>query len=81
MLVLKPKVNLHAACDIVGIKKLSEAHNARVDSRNTYLLHRSLVEEKNIDYLPFIKTEVHAFSAQASTDDDDERLDPSLLDL
>ena len=79
--ILKPKVNLHAACDIVGIKKLSEAHNARVDSRNTYLLHKSLVEDKNIDYLPFIKTEVHAFSAQTSTDDDDERLDPALLDL
>jgi DNA polymerase III epsilon subunit-like protein len=78
--LVKPKVNLHAACDIVGIKKLSDAHNARVDSRNTYLLHRDLVEVKKVDYLPFIKTAVHSF--QTSTDaSDDEGLDPSLLDL
>lgn len=56
----KPKVNLHAACDIVGIKKLSDSHNAKVDSRNTYLLHRSLIEDKKVDYLPFIKTAVHS---------------------
>jgi len=70
---------LHACCDMVGIKKLSEAHNAKVDSRNTYLLWRNLVEEKKIDYLPFIKTEVHVVSA--SSTDDDGGLDPSLLDL
>src|ERR1035437_3500109 len=34
----KLKVNLHAACDLVGIKKFADAHNAKVDSRNTYLL-------------------------------------------
>jgi DNA polymerase III epsilon subunit-like protein len=72
---------LHACCDMVGIKKISEAHNAKVDSRNTYLLWRNLVEEKKIDYLPFIKTEVHTFTAPASTDGDDGGLDPSLLDL
>ncbi len=71
---------LHACCDMVGIKKISEAHNAKVDSRNTYLLWRNLVEEKKIDYLPFIKTEVHTFTAPTSTDDDG-GLDPSLLDL
>src|SRR5271157_1473902 len=37
--IIKPKVNLHASCDLVGIKKISEAHNAKVDSRNTFLLH------------------------------------------
>jgi DNA polymerase III epsilon subunit-like protein len=80
--LVKPKVNLHAACDIVGIKKLSEAHNARVDSRNTYLLHRDLVEVKKVDYLPFIKTAAHAFDANdTSSSSDDEGLDPSLLDL
>ena len=74
----KPKVNLHAACDLVGIKKLSDAHNSKVDSRNTYLLHRQLVEEKKVNYLPFIKTAVHTISVQPT---DDEGLDPSLLDL
>lgn len=77
--LVKPKVNLHAACDIVGIKKLSDAHNAKVDSRNTYLLHRNLVEEKKVDYLPFIKTAVHSFTATDPNGDDG--LDMSLLDL
>ena len=54
--LIKPKVNLHASCDIVGIKKISSAHNAKSDSRNTYLLHKDLIESKKIDYLPFIKT-------------------------
>lgn len=72
------KVNLHASCDYVGINKISEAHNAKVDSRNTYLLHKALVEDKKIDYLPFIKTAVHSLSADSG---DDEGLDPSLLDI
>lgn len=73
--LVKPKVNLHAACDIVGIKKLSEAHNAKVDSRNTYLLHKDLVDVKKVDYLPFIKTALHVVSN--STEDTDQ----DLLDL
>lgn len=81
--IVKPKVNLHASCDLVGIKKLSDAHNAKVDSRNTYLLHRSLVEDKKIDYLPFIKTAVHTLAADPVLDDDgnDVGLDPALLDV
>ncbi len=67
---------LHACCDMMGIKKLSEAHNAKVDSRNTYLLYRNLIEEKKVDYLPFIKTEIHNLIASS-----EEGLDPSLLDL
>jgi len=68
---------LHACCDMVGIKKISEAHNAKVDSRNTYLLFRNLMEEKGVDYLPLIKTEVHS---PETSDDSDERLDISALD-
>lgn len=70
-------INLHASCDYVGVKKLSEAHNAKVDSRNNYLLYRNLVEEKKIDYLPFIKSFPHTLS----TTTDDDGLDPDLLDL
>jgi DNA polymerase-3 subunit epsilon len=77
--IVKPKVNLHASCDLVGIKKISEAHNAKVDSRNTFLLHRSLVEDKKVDYLPFIKTAIHTVDQPLVPDD--EGLDPSLLDL
>lgn len=79
--LVKPKVNLHAACDIMGIKKLSDAHNSKVDSRNTYLLHRSLVEDKKVDYLPFIKTAVHIVNTTPSLDDDGNGLDPALLDI
>lgn len=79
--LVKPKVNLHASCDIVGIKKLSDAHNAKVDSRNTYLLHRSLVEDKKVDYLPFIKTAIHTISSNPNTNDEECGLDPALLDL
>lgn len=60
--LLKPKVNLQAACDMVGIKKIALAHNAKVDSRNTYLLHKNLVEDKKVNYLPFIKTAIHTVS-------------------
>jgi hypothetical protein len=83
----KAAVNLHAACDWTGIKKLSEAHNAKVDSRNTYLLYRDLVEVKKIDYLPFIKTAAHQYqdpeAALAALDDDNDDigLDPALLDI
>lgn len=74
--LVKPKVNLHAACDLVGVKKISEAHNAKVDGRNCYLLHKNLVEEKNINYLPFIKTAEHIIS----TSSDYEEMDLTLLD-
>lgn len=77
--IVKPKVNLHASCDLMGIKKISEAHNAKVDSRNTYLLHRNLVEEKKVDYLPFIKTAIHTVAVNPN--DADGGLDPDLLDF
>jgi len=69
------KTNLHAACEYVGIKKFADAHNAKVDSRNTFLLHRDLVEVKKIDYLPLIKTVPH------EVDTSESELDPDLLDL
>jgi len=71
---------LHACCDMVGVKKISEAHNAKVDSRNTYLLWKNLIETQKVDHLPLIKTEVHSFDVKAATDDDG-GLDPSLLDI
>lgn len=72
---------LHACCDMVGIKKISEAHNAKVDSRNTFLLLRNLIDIQKIDHIRHIKTEVHAFSPPSDTDDGGDGLDPSLLDL
>jgi hypothetical protein len=66
---------------MVGVNKISEAHNAKVDSRNTYLLYRNLVEVQQVDYLPFIKTDVHVVNSSANPNDDDGGLDPALLDL
>lgn len=66
--LIKPKVNLQAACDMVGVKKISGVHNAKSDSRNTYLLHKELVESKKVDYLPFIKTASHAISSMEDYD-------------
>jgi DNA polymerase III epsilon subunit-like protein len=64
----KAKVNLHDACDIVGIKKFADKHDAKTDSRNTYLLHHHLINERKIDHLPFIKTAIHSIAAEDAPD-------------
>lgn len=74
--IIKPKVNLHASCDLLEIKKISKAHNAKVDSRNTYLLFDKLVNEKKQNFLPLIKTAVHVVS-----NNEESGLDPDLLDF
>jgi DNA polymerase III epsilon subunit-like protein len=74
--IIKPKVNLQASLDLCGIKKLAGIHASKVDSRNTYLLWKDLVENKKIDYLPFIKTAIHMPKS-----DENEALDPDLLDI
>lgn len=56
----KVKYDLQACCDILGIKKFSNAHSSKVDTRNNYLIYQNLVEEKKFDHLPFIKTFVHS---------------------
>lgn len=55
--ILKPKVNLQAACDIVGIKKVAGMHNAISDTRNCYLLWKRLME--HIDCIDHIKRIPH----------------------
>ena len=73
--IIKPKVNLQAACDLLGIKKISKAHNAIMDSRNNYLLWQNLVEDKKMDYLQFIKTAQHIIS-----ESEQEEIDMSIFD-
>jgi DNA polymerase III epsilon subunit-like protein len=75
--IVKPKVNLHASCDLLGINKISKAHNAKVDSRNTYLLFDKLANDKKQNYLPLIKTDVHSISSS----EEECGLDPDLLDF
>lgn len=76
----KVSTQLHACCDMVDIKKLSDAHNAKVDSRNTYLLFRNLMDEKKVDHLKHIKTEIHQFDGPPPLDEEG-GLDPALLDI
>lgn len=75
--IKKPKVNLQASCDIVGIKKYAAAHASKMDTRNTYLLWKDLCEVKQVDYLPLIKTEPHILNAAQLQD---EEPDMSLLE-
>jgi DNA polymerase III epsilon subunit-like protein len=72
---IKGKRNLHAACDLLQIKKFADAHNAKVDTRNTYLLYNALINDKNMDYLPFIENIPHSIDPKLSAGG----LDPSLL--
>lgn len=65
---------LQAACDLVGIKRLSAAHNAQADSRNTYFLWKRLTEEKGIDHLPHHKIFIHSLK-------EDERANIEDLDM
>ncbi len=58
---------LHACCDALGVKKLSAAHNAKVDSRNTYLLWMKL-QELQVDHLPLIKTDIHSIKKDEELD-------------
>lgn len=51
--ILKPKVNLQAACDIVGVKKVAGMHNAISDTQNCYLLWDKL--RGHIDFIDHIK--------------------------
>lgn len=57
--IIKPKVNLQAACDLFEIKKTATHHTAKMDTRNTYFLWKKLSEELKIDYLSLIKTIPH----------------------
>lgn len=55
--IIKPKVNLHAACEMLGVKKMAGIHTAVSDSRNTFLLLEKLMQ--NTDYLQHIKRIPH----------------------
>lgn len=54
---VKEKHNLTNACDYLGIKKIAEFHNARGDSRHTFLLWQELI--KTVDFMDHIKMLPH----------------------
>lgn len=55
--ITKAKSNLTAACEMTGIKKLGTAHNAKIDTRHTFLLWQEL--SKTEDFLDHIKCLPH----------------------
>lgn len=69
----KAKVNLHAACDLAGLVKIAASHNAKVDSRNAYLLFNDLLNVKQLNHLPHIKTHIHSSGI-------DDEIDMSILE-
>jgi DNA polymerase III epsilon subunit-like protein len=79
--IIKPRVNLHASIELVGIKKFADKHNSKVDSRNTYLLWKDLVENKKVDYLSHIKNLPHTFDDDRATAQDLEDLGLDPLDF
>jgi len=69
--LVKPKVNLQAACDLFQIKKTATFHNAKMETRNTFFLWKKLSEEVGVDYLPMIKTAPHILKSGTISDVDD----------
>lgn len=55
--IVKPKVNLTAACEQMKIKKRGEAHSALIDTRHTYLLWQEI--SKTVDFMDHIKCLPH----------------------
>jgi DNA polymerase III epsilon subunit-like protein len=68
----KSKANLEAACDFCGIKKYGQKHTAKSDAQNTYLLWQDLVNNKKVDYLPFLKTFPHVIASPTQSNVEEE---------
>jgi DNA polymerase III epsilon subunit-like protein len=64
----KIKHNLTDACNMIGIKKVAGIHNARSDTRNTYLLWQELIKE--VDFLDHIKRLPHILEGDIENDND-----------
>ena len=56
----RTSTTLHSALGLTGTKQAtSQKHTAKSDTRNTYMLWQKLVNDHQIDYLPFIKNHPH----------------------
>jgi DNA polymerase III epsilon subunit-like protein len=67
--LVKPKLNLDASCDLFGFKKVGQAHTAKGDTQNNFLLYKELLAS-GFDYLPFVKTHPHKIERVSDTDVD-----------
>lgn len=70
--IIKPKLDLGNMLKIAGISPREGAHNAIIDTQNTYLLWKKMIDS-NVDYLPLIKRELH----QLNLNETSEFYDPS----
>jgi DNA polymerase III alpha subunit (gram-positive type) len=68
--IIKPALNLGAACDLLGAKKVEGKHEACADTRNCYFLWQKLMD--NVKYLNYIKRMPHMSEAneEASLSED-----------
>lgn len=62
--IVKPKVNLEATAEAFGTKRVEGQHNAISDARNLWFIWHQL--QKEIDYLPFIKTIPHSLGGSTT---------------
>lgn len=56
--IVKPKLDLGSVLKMAGLNERLGAHNATIDTQNTYFLWKRMMEE-NIDHLHLIKREPH----------------------
>lgn len=54
----KPKFNLYASCQLFGIKQMGGRHNAKDDTRHTYMLLKHFIDS-GVDMLEHIKRIPH----------------------
>ncbi len=68
--IVKPKVNLGAACEMFQIKKTGQLHSSKADTRATFFLWKKLTEEMDMDYISNIKTVPHKLDNEVSNVED-----------
>ena len=59
--LIKPKLTLESTLKIANVTNIRpNAHNAIVDTQNTYKLWKQAIDFHQIDYLPLIKRKPHS---------------------
>jgi len=66
----KGRLKLGDACSHFGVKVIQGAHQATVDSRNTFLLFRK-IKESGFNFLPYIKTIGHNVNSYSEKEMED----------
>jgi len=63
--IIKPKLDLGSVLKMAGLNERLGAHNATIDTQNTYFLWKKMMDD-NIDHLPLIKREPHITDSGSS---------------